>query len=226
VQLSHREITYRQSVCSPLLLSIMLYQIQKSDLEKASSVLSKSFIDYPIFVSILPNEEYRRKKLQYLFHFLVTLGLLNGEVWAPSNDLEGVSIWIDSSSTKASVGRILMHGFLPLLFHLNIRSICRFIKVGIRKQKERKKILNGPYYLLDVIGVDPQWQGKGFARFMIESKLNEYDKHQYPCYLETSKRENIAFYQKYGFRLLHEYDLMTARVYCLIKESKKSAALT
>jgi GNAT superfamily N-acetyltransferase len=198
----------------------MLYNIQKKDLRKAAQVLSKSFMDYPVFTYILPDRNYRMRKIEHLFSFLITIGLLDGEVLAPSDKIEGVSIWIDSASKKSSFIKILKNGLFPLFLNLNIRSISRFIRIGLKKHKVRKEILKGQYYLLDAIGIDPTLRGKGFARIMIESKLNECDRQKTQCYLETSNRENLSYYERYGFHIFHEYRIETLNVYGMLRESR------
>lgn len=81
----------------------------------------------------------------------------------------------------------------------------------------RDRLLSQPYCLLDMIGVDPPLQRRGFGRMMIEEKLRELDYHEIPCYLETSRRENIAYYGKFGFRPVNEYRLAATEVFCLLR---------
>jgi hypothetical protein len=198
----------------------MLYQVKKNDVSSAAQVLSKSFVDYPVFSYILPGRTYREKKIEFIFAFLINMGLLNGEVLASSNKMEGVSIWVDSSSKKPSAVKIFWHCLIPLFMKVNPKSVFRLIKIGLLKEKKRRNILKGPYFLLDIIGVNPIYQNQGYAGQIIESKLIEYDNQLNPCYLETSNKENLKFYAKYNFRLYHEYQLKTLNIYCLLRESK------
>lgn len=68
-----------------------------------------------------------------------------------------------------------------------------------------------------MIGVDPLLQRHGYGRRMIEEKLIELDGRKIPCYLETSRIENIAYYVKLGFKLIHEYKIMNIKVFCLLR---------
>jgi hypothetical protein len=203
-------------------IKIMLYPINKNDIRTAAQVLGKSFIDYPIFAYILPNRLWREKKIAFLFIFLIKLGLLHGEVLAPSSNIEGVLIWINSLSPQPSKLRILWKCIIPLVFKVGPFSTYRFIKVGIYKEKMRKEILQCSYFLLDTIGINPIYQNQGYARRMIESKLKDCDNLSSPCYLETSDQLNIAFYEKFHFHLCHTYQLFSINVYCLLRESQLS----
>ncbi len=204
----------------------MLYHLQKNDIRFAAKVLGQSFIDYPLFQSILPNREYRKKKIEFLSVFLITSGMLKGEVLAPSNKIEGVSIWINSASPKPSSLRILWDCLIPLFLTVEPFSALRFIKAGLMKEKKRKEMLKGSYILLDLIGINPSYQKQGYARKMIESRLAEYDKLPDPCYLETSDKENLAYYEKFNFHLCCQYQLLTTTVYCLLRESRLGKNLT
>ncbi|OGP66453.1 MAG: hypothetical protein A2W27_04320 [Deltaproteobacteria bacterium RBG_16_44_11] len=197
----------------------MLYRIQKSDIDKAAQILGRSFIDYPIFKYVFPDDQHRKNKIRYLFTFLIKLGMLNGEVYASSKDIEAVSIWINSSNARSPLMSAFKAGIISLNLKVDSKSVKRFSEIGLNKQKIRSDIVNVNYILLDVIGVDPQFQKQGFARLLMESKLNDADKYKTPCYLETSNRDNLNFYKKFGFNLIHEYELLKIKVFCLYRKS-------
>lgn len=195
----------------------MTYSIRKYDIDKAACILSQSFIDYPIFNYIIPDGAYRKRKLKYLFKFLICLGLANGEVISTSKGLECISIWIHSPKNKISLITVLQSGLLSLCFHVNLGVLFRLIKIGAVKQNTQNKIIAEHYCLLDMIGVDPIFQKNGYGRRMIEEKLIELDNSKIPCYLETSKIENVAYYAKLGFKLIHEYKIINIKVFCLLR---------
>ena len=194
----------------------MLYRIEKTDIHKAASILGRSFINYPIFTYIIPDNKYRKEKISLLFSFLIRNGLQTGEVLAPSMNIEGVSIWIPHNGKSPKVN-VIASGIIGLFLRLDNSSLQRFIKVGREKERMRLKIINKPYCLLDVIGVDPQFQRKGFARRMLQPKLNELDSKKIPCYMETSDIANIPMYENYGFTIINKYMLFETEVFCMVK---------
>jgi GNAT superfamily N-acetyltransferase len=196
-----------------------MYKLQKSDLTKASITLRNAFINYPIFEYIIPDTTYRNKKLRYVFRFLLGLGIINGEVIAPSNRLEGVSIWLPSTRSHSSNTDAVRAGLLNLLFHLDSGSIDRLIEIGKSKSLKRREILKGSYYFCDMIGVEPQIQRQGVGRKMIEAKLRDFDGENVPCYLETSNLENVDYYKQYGFALYHHYKITDIDVFCLLRKA-------
>jgi len=196
----------------------MFYKIQKADVNKAANVLGQSFSNYPIFKYILPDDQYRYRKLSCLFEFLINSGLSTGKVIAPSKNIECVSIWQTSSHSSTSIINAIESGILRLFIKINLTSLKRFISIGKAKQKIRSSIIKEPYCLLDVIGTDPKYQGRGFAKKIIQSQLAELDKEGLPCYLETSDSDNAEFYKMFGFELYHQYELMDIKVYCFLRK--------
>jgi GNAT superfamily N-acetyltransferase len=202
-----------------------MYKLQQSDLSKASTVLSQSFNNYPIFEYVIPNPVYRRDHLKYLCRFILGLGVSRGEVIAPSNKIEGVSIWLPSSGSSVSSMDAIRAGLLGLVFYIDIKTLGRFLELGNIKGKMRAEIVQGPYYLCDMIGVDPKFQRFGYGRKMIEAKLCDFDEAKMPCYLETSELKNIAYYERFGFTLIHKYPISDVNVFCLLREPKSVKAI-
>ena len=196
----------------------MLYQIQKQDISKAADTLAESFLDYPVFKFVLPDKNYRKDKINYLFQFLIKLGLLNGEVIASSRNIEGVSIWINSTKTSTSLLTVIKAGLIQLGYNIGFESFKRFTAIGSFKQNQRTNIMQGSYCLLDVIGVKPRFQRQGFAKTIIESKLTSLDRTKQPCYLETSQESNIKYYEKYSFKLIQHYKYFDTNIFCLLRE--------
>jgi ribosomal protein S18 acetylase RimI-like enzyme len=201
-----------------------MYRLQQGDLSKASTILSQSFNSYPIFEYVIPNPVYGRDHLRYLCRFLLGLGMSRGEVIAPSNKIEGVSIWLPSDGSDVSGMDAIRAGLLGLVFRVDTKTLGRFLELGNIKGKMRERIVQGPYYSCDMIGVDPRFQRLGYGRKMIEAKLGDFDEAKMPCYLETSELRNIAYYERFGFALIHEYPISDVTVFCLLREPNAAKA--
>jgi hypothetical protein len=199
----------------------MLYKLQNYDINQAAEILTKSFINYPIFKYIIPGSDVRRSKLPYIFSFLLKNGQQIGELLAPSKQLEGISIWINNPTQNSTILNPIRAGFIELIIKLNISELNRFLAIGNTKQKIRKQILKQPYCLLDVIGINPEFQRRGFAHLIIQNKLEELSNGDIPCYLETSNPINVSIYRQYKFALISEYKLFGIDVYCMLRENKE-----
>jgi ribosomal protein S18 acetylase RimI-like enzyme len=118
---------------------------------------------------------------------------------------------------RLSPTEALRVGLLTLPFKIGLPAVRRLLGLAKKKQMQRRKILPRPYYLLDLLGVDPQLQNKGYGRLLIEAKLAELDSEHANCYVETSDARNVGYYQRYGFELVHQHCVDTLPVYCLLR---------
>ena len=73
-----------------------LYQLKRlheDQIEDASRVLGRAFQDDPLFVYCIPDPIEREIKTANHCEWLILLGIINGEVYTSSSNIEGVAIW-------------------------------------------------------------------------------------------------------------------------------------
>jgi GNAT superfamily N-acetyltransferase len=89
-------------------------------------------------------------------------------------------------------------------------------------QKEIWTDPNG-YYFCNIVVVDPDGQGRGLGRKLMQVVTDQADKKGRGCYLESSRREpNVKIYEKMGFRVVRS---MTCEdggdkcdLYCMVRD--------
>jgi GNAT superfamily N-acetyltransferase len=64
-----------------------------------------------------------------------------------------------------------------------------------------------PHWYLAVIGSDPTVRGRGFGYALMRSRLDRCDAEHCPAYLESSKFDNVPYYQGFGFAVIGEISL-------------------
>jgi hypothetical protein len=197
-----------------------LYKLSYNDIEKGSEVLRNAFIDYPTFRYLFPDLKVRERKLKQIMRFFLKCGLIHGNVIAPSKDIEGVSIWYRSKDLNFSLSSLIKAGLISLLLNIGTKSFIRFKELGDTKKSNRNKMIDGDYYFLDVIGIDPSFAGRGYAKLLINSILLQVDEENMNCFLETSNNKNIDYYSKYGFELFSRYDYDGLESFCLLRKWK------
>lgn len=179
-----------------------LVRLQKSQIKPAAEVLARAFQDDPIFVHFIPDASERKNKLPYLIRFLTRYGISHGEVYAISPNMEGVAVWIPSEKAARTQWRMMINGGLSLYLKLGREIVSRrrpvidFISLIHR--------LHAPFrhWYLELIGVDPELQGKGYAGTLLKAMLARLDKENVPCFLETQNGNNVPIYQHYGFKVV------------------------
>ena len=66
-----------------------------------------------------------------------------------------------------------------------------------------RKLVPFPHWYLQIIGVAPEHQGKGFSSQLMRPMLARFDREGLPCYLETQTEKNVAIYRRFGFRVIY-----------------------
>jgi ribosomal protein S18 acetylase RimI-like enzyme len=64
-----------------------------------------------------------------------------------------------------------------------------------------------PHWYLAVMGVDPQWQGRGIGSKLMRPALETLDAEGMPAYLEASTPRSRALYERHGFAVTGEFNL-------------------
>jgi len=102
-----------------------LYKITKNDVEKASLVLGKAFHDDPVWSRVIPDEDERKQKLPLVFEISLRYALRYGEVFATSENLEGIAIILPYKKADMTFWRLLRSGMHAVLgFPLPFSQSC------------------------------------------------------------------------------------------------------
>ncbi len=181
-----------------------LVRLTKSQSKAASKVLDLAFKDYPLHVAFIPDESERKKKSPYFLEFFIRYGVLYGEVYATSPKLQGVVIWLPSEKADFAAWGMIRSGLLLYVSRVGIGTISRMMSVGDYLISIHKRYASFPHLYAWYIGVNPDFQGKGYGRTLTKAMLARADSEQLPCYLETHTEENAALWDHYGFRVICE----------------------
>lgn len=61
-----------------------------------------------------------------------------------------------------------------------------------------------PHWVLDMLGVAPEFQCHGVGSLLLATLLERIDAERASCFLETDRRENVAFYRRASYTVLSE----------------------
>jgi ribosomal protein S18 acetylase RimI-like enzyme len=191
------------------------YQLGRHDVDKGAIVLGRAFHEYPTFRHLFPDARTRADALRHVMRFLLKCGLLRGEVFSPTDQLEAIAVWYRSDRMHLGFMDVLRAGVLGTVIGLGPSSFGRFKRLGELKRINRDETIGSDYWLLDIIGVDPAEAGRGHARKLILPKLRQADRENRVCYLETSDQTKVGLYQKFGFYLTKTYRFEGLESFCL-----------
>lgn len=186
----------------------MLYKIHKNEIQKASVVLADAFQHDTLWQRVFEGESDFNDKLRICFETPVKLCYTFGEVYATSNNFEGVAAWVPGHLSYMNMWRVLRSG-----------AFFSGMKVGMKAgkimgsafgpmEKDRKDHMQGkPYMYLLIIGVATAYQGQGYGGKLLRYLIEKCDQSEIPLYLETETEENVRLYEKFGFKTIQKITL-------------------
>jgi GNAT superfamily N-acetyltransferase len=170
---------------------------------------------------MFPDEIMRIEKAPHIFETQINFGIKFGKVYV-TNNFEGVSVWIHPKYIGLSIMNMLRAGAGKLLFKIGLRSLPRILGT-YELSRIHKKLVREPHWYLMVIGVNPDKQKNGYGTALIDHMLTKIDNQALSCYLEVGKEENLAFYKRFGFKIIHETYLekLDVKSWSLFREAKE-----
>jgi ribosomal protein S18 acetylase RimI-like enzyme len=186
-------------------MAIDVRAAQKPDITPLAQALGRAFYDDPVSVWMLPDDVSRTAQLTAFFGASTRAHHLSGggvEVAYDGSTVGAAALWDPPNGWKQSTWSQLR--MVPAL----IRSF------GFRLSQGRalSDLLDAnhpeePHWYLAVIGSDPSVRGQGFGKAVMQPRLDRCDADYCPAYLESSKEENVPYYERFGFRVIGEITL-------------------
>lgn len=174
----------------------------KTDVAELSRTLARAFYDDPVMVWLFPDERRRTAQLCRLFatvtrhHHLPRGGV---EVACDGSDIGAAALWNPPNEWQET--RWTQLAMTPMF----VRVFGARSGRGRAIQELMKRVHpEEPHWYLAVIGSDPPIRGKGFGQVLMRSRLDRVDAEHAPAYLESSKFQNLAYYQRFGFEVTDE----------------------
>ncbi|MBS0125092.1 GNAT family N-acetyltransferase [Thetidibacter halocola] len=165
--------------------------------DQVVSLLTVAFVDDPVCRYLYPDLG------QYLRHFpdyvriYGTPGLHQGGTHLLDN--AGATLWVppdahpDESALDDLLARSVADDAKPELFEV-------YAEFDRAHPKE-------PHWFLPLMGVDPVARGQGIGAALMAYGLDICDRDGTLAYLESTKPENIPFYERFGFTRDHVIDV-------------------
>jgi ribosomal protein S18 acetylase RimI-like enzyme len=64
-----------------------------------------------------------------------------------------------------------------------------------------------PHWYLFVLGVEPEWQGRGVGSALLARFYEKASASGRPAYLETDLHSSVRLYERHGFVVVQEFDV-------------------
>ncbi len=173
----------------------------RGSVKELAGTLGRAFYDDPVMMWLLPDSASRAKGLPRMFSAMARHHFLRGggvQV-AARRAIGAVALWDAPGCWKHS----------RLQEALMIPSFIRVFgsRIGIGQELSemmKREHPEEPHWYLAMIGSDPSVRGQGFGKALMQAGLDRADADHAPAYLESTKPDNIPYYQRFGFEVTGE----------------------
>lgn len=182
--------------------------IEAAEIPDAVAILARAFEADDMFRFLLPEPSTRVAWLRFVMGALVTLNQPHGLMFGNAGDTMQAVITVAPPGRYAPSYRRLARYLLDRRSWQAGAPSLRFVAGALRLLSLIDRLhMKEPHYYVECLGVDPDQQGKGLGRRVLDAVLAMADRDGVPTYLETSNPKNLPFYRVFGFDVTNEVSL-------------------
>jgi len=180
-----------------------LYPVQKRNVPQAAAVLVDAFEHDPVWKAILADATPTQRIATFEAPLLHCLKY--GQVYAPSENMEGVAAWVPGDLSTMTPWRMLRSGAMWAGLRMGWGVAKKMEPIFGPLDADRKENMKGQTFIyLLVIGVAPAYQGQGFGGKLLRALIEKSERTGTPLYLETETESNVRMYEHLGFTVVKE----------------------
>jgi ribosomal protein S18 acetylase RimI-like enzyme len=163
-----------------------------------SDMLGRAFFDDPVMRWLCPDDDRRRRALPAFYRTDLASIAKRGRVLT-TVDHTGAAAWAAPDQWRTPTSDTIRGAVaLTRSFGARIR-----VGVGLLRKLEANHPAE-PHWHLVIIGTDPAARGRGVGGALIEEITRQCDATGTGAYLESSKAENVGYYERFGFTVTGE----------------------
>jgi len=179
--------------------------LEKPQFKSAAEMLTHAFFNDSTYLYWYPDSQERARRAPGSFISVLKYALRYGINQVTSPNLEGTAVWLRPEYVDMSLWRLLLSGALRHAFDMGYRSSLRMIPLGQYITKIHHQDAPFPHWYLQILGVDPKYQGNGYGGRLLGEGLIRADRDKLPCYVTTNTEKNVGFYEHHGFKVIREF---------------------
>ena len=175
--------------------------VSSAEIAAVSGTLSRAFFADPVLAWAFPDPHRRWRNLPAVFELYTEAFSRHGETYMTAQGT-AATLWLPPAT--------------ELLDEADEEAFAQQIqeRAGVDADRlfDLMALLDthhppGDYYTLQLLAVEPQWQGNGVGSRLLETVLARCDAEQIPVYLEATSERNAALYERHGFNRIGEIPL-------------------
>ncbi|MDQ6617719.1 MAG: GNAT family N-acetyltransferase [Actinomycetota bacterium] len=183
-------------------MTITIRKAGLDDVRPLGAALARAFTEDPVMQWLVPAMRARNHRLPRMFAMeLLYLYLPYDEVYT-TRDLVGGALWAPPGGWRTPLGSLVralprlvwtLRGHMPAA----MRSVTAIERIHPQEA----------HWYLAVVGTEPSYQHQGIGSALVAPVLERCDRDFIPAYLESSREDNLEFYQRLGFEVTGTLDL-------------------
>jgi GNAT superfamily N-acetyltransferase len=183
------------------MLTHTIHKLTTDEQKMAASVLSHAFAQDPFMAYLLPDRATRIPRLTKFFLPVIRFSLHCGGLEITPGG-SGVLVWVSSQafSWRLKLQEIVRSGFIALPWTIGLTAFKRLYAHDRACEKALLAHTPRKFAYLWVVGVHPEYAGRGLGKQMIQAALQKMQRQGYSaCFLRTENPRNISLYEHLGF---------------------------
>ena len=195
-------------------------ELRPSEFVAAARLLTRAMHENPIDVAVFGPDPDRRQRVLFPFFRRELTGLAKRGLLIGAFDasvMQGVCCMARPGRCQPTFGeKVRMIGTLTASGALDaMPRLAGFVGEWARHDPKQ------PHWHVGPVGVDPQSQGRGVGSALIADFCRRMDDAGDFAYLETDKRENVPFYEKHGFKVVHDGPVLGLQNWYMSRQARR-----
>ena len=204
-----------------------LYRVQREDLPKLEQLLNQCFAHDPLYETLIPDPDVRKRLMPELFHCDMDEFYETCEIFADSAELNGVLVVSDEAEPYnifqfyfAEAKAALQTDTYLIKEDPTLKTFSNFLKgYDYLNSSWTDQLHQNQRLHIIYLAVSPQMQHHGIAGLLMDEAIRYAGEHRMMISLETHNEHNLEFYRLFGFKT---YGVMKRnfplKQYCPIRE--------
>jgi ribosomal protein S18 acetylase RimI-like enzyme len=190
-----------------------------SEIEEVLDVLARGMRDNPLHVAAFGEDpERRRRSFRGLMAAAFSIRDISHTLVARREDgvIVGVCGMMPPGNCLPDFRQRLR--LLPTLLSIGPRAVGRMMRwLGVWEKHDPEE----RHWHLGPLAVDAHLQGMGVGSRMMQVFCAQMDAAREDTYLETDKRENVRFYERFGFEVVGEQEVLGVTNYFMLRRAER-----
>lgn len=173
-------------------------EVAASEFDAAGRTLSLAFEDDPVMQFLFPDPGSRLRRLRSFYRVAIPMIAGHGALHA-DEALHAAAVW--QAPSPPHPGR-WAQAWTALRMLASLREAVG--RGNALHETVQPAHVCEPHWYLSILGTEPGYQGRGLGSALLAQTLERCDRDGSLAYLESSKEQNIPFYERHGFKVTDE----------------------